>query len=78
MARPKRSNPYTGKRVRTDALGNSVPREKRPWLPTHVKQETRAERKARLRAEATAREEAHLAEGAPRSKAKRLAAKEAA
>jgi len=48
MARPHRPNPYTGTRTREEGKA-------RHWHSTHVRQETRAEMKARKRAEAEAR-----------------------
>jgi hypothetical protein len=55
MPRPHRPNPYTGERKRIDANGNAIPRERRPWLATHVPQETRAEAKRRKWLEAEER-----------------------
>lgn len=48
MARPHRPNPFAGFRTREHGKA-------RPWLSSHPKQETHRERKARLRAEAEAR-----------------------
>ena len=51
--RPHRPNPYQGPRVRSpETAGNPTAR---PWLASHVRQETRAEGKARRRREAEAR-----------------------
>jgi len=54
MPRPHRPNPYEGSRERKQ---NSP----RPWLSTSVKQESLAERKDRLRREATERQAAWAA-----------------
>lgn len=51
MPRPHRPNPYQGVRDRHPG-GDPA---KRPWRVSHVPQETRAEAKARKRAEAEAR-----------------------
>lgn len=75
--RPHRPNPYTGARKR-DVSETEEQKAKRPWRLSHVPQETAAERKARKRAEAIARDEDHQREGSPRSKKKRLALKKAA
>lgn len=49
--RPHRPNPYDGPRDRAGAN-----KTHRPWLTTHVKQETMRERKVRLNAEAVERQ----------------------
>lgn len=59
MPRPHRPNPYTGPRVRMkteNGVTFRVPDAQRPWLSTHVKQETRAEGKQRKRREAEERQ----------------------
>lgn len=55
MARPSRPNPYKGPRTRTSG-DTEQERARRPWRVTHVRQETRVERKVRLRVEAEVRQ----------------------